>query len=83
MAHIKYACGMCGEDFDYQPRALHCCPNSEWDGYGPRYTNKVTSCCYGEVGTGTKREYPLGRKEPGYIDYEVPVCCECGEELEE
>lgn len=82
-SYIKFACGMCGEDFDDKEEALNHCPDFEWEESGPRYVNKVTSCCYGEIGAGTRIEYPLGRNEPGHIEYEVPVCCECGEELEE
>lgn len=83
MAHVQYACGMCGEAFDGQEEAKAHCPDSEWEGCGPRYYNEVTSCCYGEVGAGTRKEYPLGRGTPWHIDYEVPVCCECGAELDE
>lgn len=81
--YIQYACGMCGERFDTTEEAVKHCSSFEWDGYGPRYTEEVTSCCGSEIGEGTYREYPLGRNEPGYIDYPIPVCCDCGKELEE
>jgi len=82
MSHKQYACGCCGEGWDDEGDALKCCPAKDWGNLKP-YTREVSSCCGEEIGHSTTKEYPLGRHEPGVIWYEIAVCTECGEEVEE
>lgn len=71
---IDFACSGCGQQFPDEQEAQSCC--------GEEKTHLKSACCGEDIVSGTLREYPLGGYT-WYIEYEIPVCEDCGREVVE